>query len=267
MVSVEYDPNQASLTGQLSALIAGLCCDVLFCFDPSTRCRLQQNAFSAELLLTPFWQTIVKPETWRSTSTEPSAEGSASVSHPIDSSHAHTRMLPGFHLNANWLLCYIITGAADRLNKLRLSRPSSGDRQQSPARTCNWCREIQFNDVVKNKSSWTWQTPVRPPAPSDEHFSRDNTTTRLPLNGNTFFAKVSSRILLQKASNFAGTTETAASSDKYFTNAWLRCGFKCAVRESVPTVTSTHCEAIVWQSSISFRGKKKNIPNNNSTVE
>lgn len=79
-----------------------------------------------------------------------------SVSHPIDSSHAHTRMRPGFHVNANWLSCYIMAGAAERLNKLRLSRPSGGGRQQSPPRTCNRCREIQRNDVVKNKSWWPW---------------------------------------------------------------------------------------------------------------
>lgn len=80
-------------------------CRVLLCCFVLTR-QLgavdSKMRFSAEppllLLLPPFWQTIAKPETWRSTSTEPSAEGSASVSHPIDSSHAHTRMRPGFHL-------------------------------------------------------------------------------------------------------------------------------------------------------------------------
>lgn len=152
MLSAEYDPNQASLTGQLPALIAGFCCDALFCFDPSTLCRRTAKcAFrrtAAAAFLTNNRETRNVTEHVHGACRRKGAREWVIRSIP----HTHTLACgPGFHLNANWLLCYIIAGAAERLNKLRLSRPSSGDRQQSPPRTCNRCREIQFNDVVKNK--------------------------------------------------------------------------------------------------------------------
>lgn len=101
-------------------VVSSTCC---FCFDPSTRCRRRQSGFSAEPL--PPLLTNNR-ETQNVTEHAPRSlppKGSASVSHPIDTSHAHTRTRPGFLSNANRLLCYVIAGAAERLNKPRLSRP------------------------------------------------------------------------------------------------------------------------------------------------
>lgn len=128
-----------------------------------------------------------------------------SASHPIDSSHAHTRMPPGFHLNANRLSCYIMAGAAERLHKLRLGRPSgrgrraiaATDMEPMPRNSMQQCREEQILVTMMNprpSASPVWRAlQQRTTPPRACRWTETNIF---------FFAKVSSRnFFLRKASN------------------------------------------------------------------
>lgn len=198
------------------------------------------NTESFEELLPCFWQTNVKPETWPSTSTEPSA--GESVSHRIDPTartHSHAARIP-----LKCQLTFVLHNSGSSWASWRAATQSTlqqqQQKQQKQTATTTTATDIQLDDDMKNKPGWTWWTLICPPALFHHCFNRRRSNACLLLNRNTLvltsvpesFFNVRRLFIRckEKDSKFAGTAETVVRSDKYFTTVWIRCEFKYAVR-------------------------------------